>query len=241
MELLSAEEQQHRLEAVEGGIRALVSRVPGLGELIAGWDAYNRSRFELYVRNFLASLQEQVDDLKQLLSDEWLKTAEGQRFTRKVVDAALDAQLEEKHQLFANSFVNGIQNKALSEVEKSLFVDILRKLSLNALLVLGEMHNLFAKDVVPSTGSASRTTGDPGISTRHLVQELNGSFHPYQIESALEELKSMGLFSIYSAWRYDAHDKKFREDSQFSPGSGSVFYTEFTARFAAFIRSRHST
>lgn len=240
MELLSPEEQEHRWEAAKAAVKALVARVPGAQEFLAGWDAYKRSQHDLYVNKLLATLQHEIGDLRAVFSDEWVGTIEGQQFVRKVLDAALDAQLEEKHELFARALVNGVLDKELPAGKKLLFVDLVRRLSLNALVVLAELHKRYAGQVLSSRGPSPTTTGAPQISTEHVIREVCNSeqFHPYMVEQALEEFRSAGLFSMYSMWRFDAHDRQFRPHSHVSPGGASLFYTEFTSEFVRFISSR---
>jgi len=226
---------QHGLEALKGAGKALVSRLPVFGELIAGWDAYKRSQLERYVQNLLGYLQKRVDNVEELFSEEWITSDEGQQFARKVVDCAVNAELEDKHQLFANALINGIQDRQLSTLEKLKFVDMLRHLSLASLCVLAEMHKLYGRHIIyadkPKTNQAA-----PQISPQGLIPQLSPKLHPYVIESALGEMQAVGLFSRFTAWRLGG-DGQFRDDSSIE---NPKIYGEFAGKFVAFISDKTS-
>jgi len=131
------------LQALLGTAKSAISWIPGLREIIAGWDAYKRSSFERNVKKVIGLLKDKVDDFESFFSDEWLKTEEGEQFARKVFDSAFDAQMEDKQELFINVLINGVREKDISNLEKLKFVDILRHLSLASLMVLSDMHLLF--------------------------------------------------------------------------------------------------
>ena len=88
------------LEGLKGSFKALISRVPGLGEAVAGWDAYNRSRFERNVKKVFEHLTGKLDDIEGFFKQDYIKTEDGEQFVRKVFDAAFDTQLEDKQELF---------------------------------------------------------------------------------------------------------------------------------------------
>ncbi len=224
--------QKHLHEAGEGAIKALVARVPVFGELIAGWDAYRRSQFDLYVKRFILAIEEEIQDISKLGSNEWLGSMEGKQFARKIFASATDAQLEEKHRLFANAFVNGIENKQLSDLEKLKFVDMLRQLSLASLGVLSEMHKLYGSQVHRS-GRPRPTIAAPQVSVAELIRELGSKFDPYLIESAVTEIRATGLFSRFTSFHTGIEGKP-EPDSYID---NEIIYTEFTARFVEFVRS----
>lgn len=101
------------IEGLLGTSKSLVARVPGLGEAIAGWDAYNRSKFERNIKKIIVDLKDKVDNLNEFFSDEWLNSEDGQQFCRKVFDSAFDAQMEDKQELFINALINGINDKQI--------------------------------------------------------------------------------------------------------------------------------
>lgn len=80
----------------------------------------------------------------------WLKPKKGVQFIRKVFDAALDEQLQDKQEYFINAMINGV-NPNIPPLEKLKFIDILRHLSRSALIVLAEIHRMF-KDQVRGPG-----------------------------------------------------------------------------------------
>ena len=141
------------LDAASGAGKHALSRIPIVGEALAGYETYRRSKFDREVRQFLNHLDSKVEDVNALFSGEWLRTKDGEQFAWKVVDAALDAQMEDKQELFVNALINGVKEAQLSQLQKLQFVDILRHLSRASLMVLADMHNMF-KDKVRGPGRA---------------------------------------------------------------------------------------
>ena len=213
-----------------GALKTLLSRVPGLGEIIGGYQAYNDAAFRRNVEKVIAFLQGKVKDLQSLFSDDWLKSEEGQKFTRKIVDSALDAQIEEKQELFVNALINGIRDKDLSDLQKLKFVDMLRHLSLAALDVLAEMDKIYEGRVHRPGKEADGPV--PQIDSEKIVQQLSEHFDPYLIESAIIEMKAVGLFSPTIEWRKDG-EGKFNRGLHYT--KETVAYTDFTAKFVEFI------
>ena len=99
--------EEDLLQALGGITKSTLSKIPVLGELIAGFEAYKRSKFERYLKNIIEHLKDKIEDLNSLISSVWLNTEEGQQFARKVFDSAFDAQLEDKQELFINALING--------------------------------------------------------------------------------------------------------------------------------------
>lgn len=216
-----------------GAVKALLARFPFLGEIIASYDAYREKQFELYVGRFLASISEQVSSLER----ERLQTPEGQQFVRKVFDCAVDGQLEDRHQLFANALVNGIQDKELANLEKLKFVDMLRQLSLASLVVLRGLHKQFEGEL-RHTPDQRRLRGALQVSDTKVIETVGGDqLDPFLVESALRELKAVGLLSRFTHFRR-ASDGKLQVDSY---TSDDVFYSDFTARFVEFISDPKQT
>lgn len=234
-ELLSLEEQKARRHAAIEVVKSLAGEVPILGLFLVphdAYEAYQKIKQEAYIQQLLQNLDERVQDLRELFSDSWLRTKEGQLYARKVIDCAIDAQLEDKHQLFASALINGIQNKEITDLEKLKFVDMLRQLSLVSLRVLSELHKIYG-DRVHWASQPRTINAAPQISVDNVIQQLQGKFHPFLIEASIAEMKAIGLFSRFSAWRYGG-DNSFKADGHISD---SAIYSEFTARFIEFITS----
>ena len=159
MELTDREKDA--LQALSGTAKSALSLIPGLGQAIAGWDAQKRSSFERNLRKIISHFEDKVEDLGTFCSDEWIQSEEGQQFARKVFDSAFDAQMEDKQELFINALINGVREKAISNLEKLKFVDILRHLSLASLMILSDMHPIF-KDKVKRTGKSDQTLSGSG-------------------------------------------------------------------------------
>jgi len=224
--------EQNLLAGLKGVMKSALFLIPGLREIASGFEEYKRSSFERNLIEVINFIQQKVDDPKVLFSDEWLKSKDGQIFARKVLDSGLDVQLGDKQELFVNVLINGIRNKDLSDLEKLKFVDMLRHLSRASLDVLAEMHKIF-KDKVKRKGiKRDSSSVSPGINIDSVIQKLSVHFHPYLIEAAIYELKSVGLFSHITEWN-KGPDGKFRHGSYY--GGETVAYTDFTFKFVEFI------
>jgi hypothetical protein len=216
-------------EGILGAIQHVASEVPVIGELIAGYDAYSRARFNREAHQFLAYLNQKTDNIGVLLSEGWLKTEEGQQYWRKVVDSALDAQMEDKQELFANALINGIENRQLSQLERLKFVDILRHVSRASLMVLADMHNMF-KDQVRGPGRKPAANQPyPVVDSVKIATTLAGKYDPFLVDACIQEMQSEGLFSNIAEWQ--------------QPGAGIapqgladvLTYNHFTAKFVEFV------
>ena len=65
-------------EALSGTAKSALSLIPGLGQAIAGWDAYKRSSFDRNLKSTISYLKDKVDDFEAFFSDDWARTEEGQ-------------------------------------------------------------------------------------------------------------------------------------------------------------------
>lgn len=215
-------------EALSGSTKSALSLIPGLGQAIAGFDAYKRSSFDRNLKKTITYLADKVDDLESFFSDDWVNSEEGQQYARKVFDCAFDAQMEDKQELFINALVNGVQDKNTSNLEKLKFVDILRHLSLASLMVLADMHQIF-KSKVKGSGD-----GSPHISPDNIAEELSDKYHPYLASASIYEMESQGLFSNIHDWRKTPNGK-YKSGTYFKD---ALSYTDFTSRFVEFITTK---
>ena len=206
--------------------------VPGLGQAIAGWDAYNRSRHDRNVQKVLEYLQDKVDDIEQFFKEEWLLSEDGQKFANKVIDSSLDAQIEDKQELFINALIHGVNEKELDLLEKLKFVDMLRHLSRSALMVLAEMDSMFISQVRGPNRNPDPIAAFPQVSAESIAEKLSGKYNPYLVTAAVRELESQGLFSSTGQWIKNPTGG-YRAGGGFAT---ELCYTDFAARFAEFIR-----
>ena len=224
------EKEQDALQALSATVKSALSLVPGLGQAIAGYDAYKRSALDRNVQRVIKHLTEKLSDLEGFFRKAYFQTAEGQLFARKVFDAAFDAQLEDKQELFVNALINGATNNSIPQLEKLKFVDMLRHLSRASLMVLAEMHNMF-KDQVRGPGREPDSSSPfPLVDPTQIAEKLT-QYDPYLVTSSISEMESQGLFSRTGEWRTDSTGRHI-------PGSGfstEMCYTDFAARFVEFI------
>ncbi|MBW2119988.1 MAG: hypothetical protein JRH09_18995 [Deltaproteobacteria bacterium] len=225
------------LEALSGTAKSALSLIPGLGQAIAGWDAYKRSSFDRNLKNTISHLKNKVDDFESFFSDDWIKSEEGQQFARKVFDSAFDAQMEDKQELFINALINGVRDKETTNLEKLKFVDILRHLSLSSLMILADMHSIFKNKVKRPGRSGPSLDGSPFVDPSKIAQELSNKYHPYLINAAIYEMESQGLFSNIHEWR-KATNGKYVPETYFND---ALSYTDFTFRFVEFITTKEQS
>lgn len=224
------------LQALAGTTKAALSSIPGLGQAIAGYDAYKKSQFDRNTRKIIEYLQDKIDNLETFLENEWIKTEEGLQFSRKVFDSAFDAQLEDKQELFINAFINGINDQKTTALEKLKFIDMLRNLSRASLMVLSEMHKMFKNQIRGPGRHPDPISAFPLVDPGRIAESLSKVFHPYLVIASISEMESQGLFSRIGDWRK-------APNGSYSPGGGfatELCYTDFAARFVEFIAIRGS-
>lgn len=224
-------------EALSGTAKSALSLIPGLGQAIAGWDAYKRSSFDRNLKNTISHLKNKVDDFKSFFSDDWISSEEGQQFARKIFHSAFDTQMEDKQELFVNALINGVQDKETTNLEKLKFVDILRHLSLASLMILSDMHSIFKNKVKRPGRSGPSIDGSPLVDPSKIAQELSDKYHPYLINASIYEMESQGLFSNIHEWR-KATNGKYVSGTYFND---ALSYTDFTFRFVEFITTKEQS
>jgi len=206
--------------------------IPGVEQAIAGWDEYQRSRHERNVATLIETLERKISDPKALFASDWLQTNDGREFCWKVVASALDSQIEEKQELFVNALIHGIEDRQLTQLEKLKFIDMLRHLSKASLVIMAEMHTMFAGQIRGPGRSVERVTELPVVDPIRIAQRLSKEHDPNLVTAAIAELQGQGLFSNIGEWHRMA-------DGSYSPGLGvgeaRMCYTDFAAKFAEFI------
>ncbi len=224
------ERENDLLEAAKGTTKSALSLIPVLGQVIAGYDAYKQSSFDRNVKALINHLSEKVDNIEAFFNAEYFHTKEGQLFTSKIIDSALDSQLSDKQELFINALINAPTSQE-GELQKLKFVDILRQLSRASLMVLAEMHNKFKKQVRGLGRSPDPMQPYPLVDPTSIAQDLSSKYEPYLVTSSISEMESQGLFSTTGEWVND-------NSGRYTPGGGfatEMCYTDFTARFVEFI------
>jgi hypothetical protein len=233
---LTDSEKQHLLAALGGTAKSALSVIPGLAQAIAGWDSYRRSQFDRSVLSAIRHLTKKIENVEIFFNAEWFRSEEGQQFAWKVLDSALDAQIEEKQELFINALIQGGQNQDISILEKFKFVDMLRHLSKASLMVLADMHEMYIGQVRSPGRSQDQVMPLAQIDATRIAERLSNKYHPYLVTAAINELESQGLFSRTGEWLK-------RPDGGYSPGAGfmtELCYTDFAARFVEFIMNASS-
>lgn len=219
------------IAAAVGVAKSAAGLIPGVEQAIAGYDEYQRHSHERNTASLIKTLQQRVRDPAALLSSDWLKTEDGKQFCWKVLSSALDRQVEEKQELFANAMIHGIENTQLTQLEKLKFIDMLRHLSKGSLVVLAKLHAMFATQVRRPGRAVDRIAALPMVDPTQIAQRLSAEMDPYLVTAAIAELTGEGLFSNVSEWHRMA-------DGTFSAGQyvqQGLLYTDFAAKFAEFI------
>ncbi len=219
------------IAGVNGALKALAGKIPILNELISGYDAYRHAQFERETKKFLEVLHSGIESLSEKLDLSWLSTPEGETFAYKVVESAIDAQIADKRELFANALINGISKKDTDELLKLKFIDILRNLSKASLMILSEMHEFLSGNVRGPGRKPPRNQPYPIVKTGDIVSKLGAKYDPYLIASAIWEMQSQGLFDETAEWGI-GQDGHIQSKGGFS---SALAYTDFTCRFVEFI------
>jgi len=218
-------------KALSGTTKSALSLIPVVGQAIAGFDAYKRNAFERSVLELIKHLSDKVENLDDFFLQEYFQTDAGEQLLRKTLDSALDAQLNDKQELFVNALVNSPITTNLAEIQKLKFIDMLRHLSLAALMVLSEMHKMFIAQVRGQGRNPDLISSLPQINPDGIAKKLGHLFEPYLVTAAIYELQSVGLFSNIGEWRKLG-------TGEYASGGGfatELCYTDFSARFVDFI------
>ncbi|MGA8573552.1 MAG: hypothetical protein ACLP7A_08685 [Desulfobaccales bacterium] len=221
----TSDNNEGTIEIIGGVTRSFLSRIPIIKEAIAGAEAYKQYVFKKNVESLTGYLVEKVNDIEQFSQHESFRTPEGEQFIRKIIDAAIDEQLQDKQEFFINAMINGVNDQTIDQLEKHKLIDILRQLSRAAILVLLEIHNIFANP------REDRRIASTLINPDKIAESLSSKYHPYLTISAITELVSVGLFSSTTEW-FKTNDGSYKS-GRYTPSG--VNYTEFTDRFIAFI------
>jgi len=203
------EREKDLMQALSGTTKAALSLVPGLGQAIAGYDAYKKSQFDRSILKIIEYLQNKIENLQSFFENDWIKTEEGQQFARKVFDSACDTQLEDKQELFVNALINGINDQKTSILEKLKFIDMLRNLSRASLMVLAEMHKMFKSHVRGPGRDPDPVSSFPHVDPGRIAESLSKSFHPYLVTASISEMESQGLFSRTGEWSCPASPNRW--------------------------------
>ncbi len=222
-----------------GVAKSVLSKIPFVGQAFAGLDAYKRSSHDRNVKNLLDHLSRKTDNIEEFFKSEYFRTEEGEEFARKVIDCALDMQLQEKQELFVNALINAPSSDFIPHLEKLRFVDILRHLSLASLIILAHIHKKLIGQVKGPGRKPRRASGPPHVDSEDMARELSNKYDPYLVTSAIREMEGQGLFSPTEEWQKEPTSDRYRP-SYITVSGSLLYYTEFSARFAEFIQMRDS-
>ena len=228
--------EKRSIEALVATVKSVAAMVPGVGQGIAALDAYQRAERDRCFQEAIDYLRTKVADLAGFLENDWFRTENGQEFFRKVFASVLDSQLEEKRQLFINALIHGAEGESedFSQLEKLKFVDMLRRLSKAALMVLADMHPKFEKTVWRRGQAVDPNATSPTINAVILASELRDKYKdPYLVMAAISEMESEGVFS-----RTGASGEQLMEAPTVAGFSTELYYTDFSAKFVEFISIR---
>ncbi|MDD5130921.1 MAG: hypothetical protein PHS66_07755 [Candidatus Omnitrophica bacterium] len=227
-------DKTNQLVAITSGsweaVKSFAKRVPVWGDLVTGLEKYQDSVNEQTRAKLLKCLEDRVDHLTEELKD-YFNKAEGQLFCMKIMETALNAEYIDKQEIFVNALLNGCKDN-VSEDEKLRFIDLIRHLSRVALNVLSVIYEMYDKHLENKTLS-------PQIIIRDVVTEVDRKFKyiPELTDSAIRELKNIGLFSSILNWQRFANrisEGRYVENDAF-------VYTIYTRKFIEFIKQGRKT
>lgn len=193
--------------SAEAGIEAL-KLVPGIGILIESVRKYRESIEEQQQREVVQKILERLKYVERNL--DWYATEEGDRFVRKVIATALNAEYVDKLDFIANLFVNGASLEN-SEAELFKYVEMVRSLSRPALQVLVKIVQILPEH--------------KGISVRNLASEIG--WEPVLVDACILELHAVGAIS--QKWFGDAENPESRTLNN------TPVITAFTKSFAKVV------
>ena len=202
--------------AMEGVIEA-VKLVPGVGILVESvrkyHDAIEQHQREEFV-NLLAARIEKIEN-----HSEWYATENGEKFVRKIVATALNAEYADKLEFLANALSNGptLENDDATRLKFLDFVRSLSKPSLDALV-----------------GFAQYSSVGTEIQAGNIAKTMN--WKPELADACIRELLSLGVYSSITSWRRDRYADRYEPGSYFSDGRCAP--TELTEAFVQFISTQ---
>jgi hypothetical protein len=106
-------------------------------------------------------------------------------------------------------------------------------LSRAALLILADMHKMFAAQVRGPGRKTDSMQPYPLVDPSRIAETLSDRYEPYLVAAAISEMESHGLFSNIGEWRKEPSGRHFS-------GGGfdtALCYTDFAAKFVEFITS----
>src|SRR5262249_29502885 len=144
---------------------------------------------------------------------DWYKSDQGQKFVKKVVATALNAEYADKLKFLANALVNGPGLRG-DDAMRAKFVEMIRQLSKSALEVLVAS---LRRQIPSGTGQVM-----PG----QLAGVLGWA--PELVESCVKELFAFGVFSSTTRWIKSGEN--YRQAQYFPEGTPAI--TAFTKSFS---------
>jgi len=211
------------------GIKSVVKRVPVWGDLIVSLEAYEHAVREQMREQFLNYLEGKINKVTSEYKEKlqlYFTEEKGITVCHKIIESALNAEYKDKQEIFVNALLNGAKTD-VSEDEKLRFIDLIRYLSRVALNVLSVVYKIYDRELDESSKTGQITIGK-------IVTEADKMFGyaPELTESALRELRNIGLFSNILGWH--KANNYIHEGSHIS--EGSFAYTNYTRRFIEFIQ-----
>ena len=167
--------------ATEGAIEA-AKLIPGVGILIESVRRYHETIEDQQREEFVDLISQRLEKIEQ--NSAWYASEEGERFVRKIVATALNAEYADKLEFLANALANGPE-LADDSASRLKFVEMIRSLSAPALEVL--------------VASLEQQEGDGQVLAGRLAGTMN--WPPYLVDACVNELRSLGVYSSIVSWR----------------------------------------
>lgn len=211
-----------------GAVSGAVSLVPWLGPVaVETVQGYRNELRMAALESLIAELDEVVDDFDSFINDPRFESSDTLNFAESVILASQETSQRNKSKYFAGCLKSCLESDG--ELEKQQFLEILKRSSLPELRVLAEIHQRLER--LTRRPGRDRGTQSSLVNVAQLTSLLGEEFGPYLVSSAIENLRSFGLFSNFLEWRRDSN-------GNLTPGSGydtEVGYTDFSCKFVEFI------
>lgn len=212
-----------QLKAVGAGLFAgateYVKATPLVSALIEGAKGYRACLEEQQQEEFIAKLKGKVSDFEEIFSDAWFSSKNGKVICQKIICYGLDPSLSEKTDFFVNSLINSKMD--INYARKLKFIEILKQVSLPALLVLAAADEICRDNQNPQN-----------VRNLNLGEKLKDQISLTLIDSCLNELYSYGVLSS-NAYRKNTMNK---QDVIVGTSTDAAFYTYLTRDFVDFIK-----
>ena len=201
----------------EGVIGVVKKLVPGVDILIDSVGKYHETIEQQQREEFVNLLAARIEKIEN--HSEWYTTEGGEKFVRKIVATALNAEHIDKLDFLANALSNG-PTLGDDDALRLKYLDFIRSLSKPSLDAL--------------VGFAKYSSIGTEVKAGNVAKTMN--WKPELADACIRELHSLGVYSSITSWRLDRYTDRYEQGSYFSDRRCAP--TELTEGFVQFISTQ---